>query len=198
MTSLCYFLSSFKERGARYTLIMLSPEQKQRGVIAASAGNHALALAYHGSSLNIPVTVVMPIVAPLMKVQLCGQYGANVIIKGGDIIESRSHAMKISKQEGKMYINGYDHPHILAGQGTVGLEICEQVPDMDAAVIPVGGGGLIAGMALAIKNLYPKVHIIVSFFFLFQLFKYKYLKVILICLCYSKIILGIIFNVILR
>ncbi|XP_074641812.1 L-threonine ammonia-lyase-like [Tubulanus polymorphus] len=151
---------SFKERGARYTLMMLSSEQKKVGVIAASAGNHALALAYHGHDLNIPITVVMPIIAPLMKVQLCRQHGANVIVKGQDIGESRTIALKMASEQGYMYINGYDHPHILAGQGTMGLEIVEQVSDIDAVVIPVGGGGLIAGTALAIKSLYPDVQII--------------------------------------
>ncbi|KAK2167691.1 hypothetical protein LSH36_25g05016 [Paralvinella palmiformis] len=153
---------SFKERGARYTLMMLAPEQKKIGVVAASAGNHALALAYHGQDLNIPVTVVMPKIAPMMKVQNCKNYGAKVIIFGEDIGEAKSYCMKLCKEEGYVYVNGYDHPHILAGQGTMGLEIVEQVPDLDACIIPVGGGGLIAGTALAIKSLYPHVMIIVS------------------------------------
>jgi threonine dehydratase len=98
------------------------------GVITASAGNHALGLSYHGQELSIPVTVVMPIVAPIMKVQSCRQFGAKIIIHGRDIGESREHAMRIAKAEGLTYINGYDHPHIIAGQGTMGLEIVEQVP----------------------------------------------------------------------
>ncbi|OWF34823.1 uncharacterized protein LOC110443690 isoform X2 [Mizuhopecten yessoensis] len=154
------FTGSFKERGARYTLMMLNKEQKEGGVVAASAGNHALALCYHGKELNISITVVMPKIAPLMKVQACRSYGANVIVTGKDISESREHAMKLGKQHGLIYINGYDHPHILAGQGTVGLEILEQVPDLDACIIPVGGAGLIAGAALAIKSLKPAVQII--------------------------------------
>ncbi|XP_069128311.1 L-threonine ammonia-lyase-like isoform X2 [Argopecten irradians] len=154
------FTGSFKERGARYTLMMLPQEQKEKGVVAASAGNHALALSYHGKELNIPITVVMPKIAPLMKVQACRSYGAHVIVTGKDISESREYAMKLGKQEGLRYINGYDHPHILAGQGTVGLEILEQVPDLDACIIPVGGAGLIAGAALAIKSLKPSVQII--------------------------------------
>ncbi|XP_033736746.1 L-threonine ammonia-lyase-like isoform X2 [Pecten maximus] len=154
------FTGSFKERGARYTLMMLPKEQKEKGVVAASAGNHALALSYHGKELNIPITVVMPKIAPLMKVQACRSYGAHVIVTGKDISESREHAMKLGKEQDLMYINGYDHPHILAGQGTVGLEILEQVPDLDACVIPVGGAGLIAGAALAIKSLKPSVQII--------------------------------------
>lgn len=154
------FTGSFKERGARYTLMMLPQEQKEKGVVAASAGNHALALSYHGKELNIPITVVMPKIAPLMKVQACRSYGAHVIVTGKDISESREYAMNLGKQEGLRYINGYDHPHILAGQGTVGLEILEQVPDLDACIIPVGGAGLIAGAALAIKSLKPSVQII--------------------------------------
>jgi len=151
---------SFKERGARYTLINLPQEQKKLGVIAASAGNHAQALAYHGADLGIPVTVVMPIIAPIMKVEKCKRYGARVIVRGVDIGESRIHALKLAKKSGLIYINGYDHPDILAGQGTMGLEILDQVPDLDAVVIPVGGGGLIAGCALAIKTMKPDVMVI--------------------------------------
>merc|ERR1719468_1020887 len=154
------FTGSFKERGARYTLRKLSAEQKRIGVIAASAGNHAQALAYHGGLLDIPVTVVMPIVAPIMKVENCKKYGATVIIQGENIGESRIHALKIAAKKGMMYVNGYDHPNILAGQGTMGLEILDQVPDVDAIVIPVGGGGLIAGCALAIKTMKPDVMVI--------------------------------------
>ncbi|XP_069192650.1 uncharacterized protein [Procambarus clarkii] len=154
------YTGSFKERGARYTLLMLPEQQQKKGVIAASAGNHALALCYHGQDLSIPVTVVMPLVAPIMKVQACRQYGANVIVKGNDIGECREYALKMAKDQGLLYINGYDHPHILAGQGTMGLEIVEQVPNIDAVVIPVGGAGLIAGVALAVKALYPHVQVI--------------------------------------
>ncbi|XP_064094075.1 uncharacterized protein LOC135206650 isoform X2 [Macrobrachium nipponense] len=154
------YTGSFKERGARYTLLMLTEEQRRKGVIAASAGNHALALSYHGQDLGIPVTVVMPLVAPIMKVQACRQYGANIIVRGKDIGECREIALRMSKEQGLLYINGYDHPHILAGQGTMGLEIVEQVKDIDAVVIPVGGGGLIAGVALAVKALYPHVKVI--------------------------------------
>ncbi|XP_047475151.1 basic proline-rich protein-like isoform X3 [Penaeus chinensis] len=154
------FTGSFKERGARYTLLMLDESQRKKGVIAASAGNHALALSYHGQDLGIPVTVVMPLVAPIMKVQACRQYGANIIVKGSDIGECREIALKMAKEQDLLYINGYDHPHILAGQGTMGLEIVEQVPNIDAVVIPVGGGGLIAGVALAVKALHPHVQVI--------------------------------------
>lgn len=154
------FTGSFKERGARYTLLMLNKDQKQRGVIAASAGNHALALAYHGGDLNIPVTVVMPVVAPIMKVSNCRKFGANVIIHGANIGEARERALEIGKEKGFQYINGYDHPNILAGAGTMGLEIIEQVPDVEAFVVPVGGGGLIAGCAVALKTMNPNIQII--------------------------------------
>ncbi|ESO09945.1 hypothetical protein HELRODRAFT_185307 [Helobdella robusta] len=153
------YTGSFKERGARYALMCLTPEQQKLGVITASAGNHALGLAYHGSKLNIPVIVVMPKTAPLMKQELCKQLGANVVVHGQDFGESKNYAIYISKKHGLMYINGYDHPNIIAGQGTMGIEIVEQVPDVDAVVVPVGGGGLIAGVALAVKSLKPSVKI---------------------------------------
>merc|ERR1719384_1759653 len=154
------YTGSFKERGARYTLLMLSDEQKKKGVIAASAGNHALALAFHGGQLNIPVTVCMPVVAPIMKVENCKKFGANVIIHGADIGEARERALQIGKEKDFMYINGFDHPNILAGAGTMGLEIIEQVPDVEAVVIPVGGGGLIAGCSVALKTMKPNIRII--------------------------------------
>ncbi|XP_065183163.1 L-threonine ammonia-lyase-like [Sycon ciliatum] len=154
------FTGSFKERGARNTFMLLTQEQRRAGVIAASAGNHALSLAYHGRDLNVPVTVIMPLTAPLMKVSLCRHYEANVIQRGNDFGEAKAYAMAMSEEKGLQYINGYDDVPILAGQGTMGLEIIEQVPDLDAIVIPVGGGGLLAGTALAIKSLKPHVQVI--------------------------------------
>ncbi|ERL90907.1 hypothetical protein D910_08252 [Dendroctonus ponderosae] len=151
---------SFKERGARYALLKLSDEEKSRGVIAASLGNHAQAVCYHGHQLGIPVTVVMPLIAPIMKIQKCREYHANVIIEGKDMAEAKQVAFKISKERGLIYINGYDHPHIIAGQGTIALEILEQVPDIDAIVVPTGGGGLLAGVSVAVKMLNPSVKVI--------------------------------------
>nr|CAD7570571.1 unnamed protein product [Timema californicum] len=151
----------FKERGARYALLMLSDEKKKKGVISASLGNHALALCYHGKDLKIPVTVVMPIVAPIMKIQSCRQHGASVVVQGDDMGEAKRIAMQLAKERELTYINGYDHPHIMAGQGTLGLEIVEQVPNIDAVIVPVGGGGLIAGVALAVKTLFPHIKIII-------------------------------------
>jgi threonine dehydratase len=151
---------SFKERGARNALLLLDKEAQARGVIAASAGNHALGLAYHGALLGVPVTVVMPVFAPLTKISNCRQFGANVLLCGDDIAQARGHADELATQRGLTYINGYDDPAIIAGQGTIGLEILQQVPDVDAVIVPVGGGGLIAGIALAIKTLRPDVQII--------------------------------------
>lgn len=151
---------SFKERGARNALLLLSSAQKQRGVIAASAGNHALGLTYHGRLLDIPVTVVMPDYAPLIKVSTCRRLGARVLIHGGDFAEARARADELAAAEGRAYIHGFDDPAIIAGQGTLGLEILEQVKDADAIICPVGGGGLIAGLALAVKAARPQVKVI--------------------------------------
>ncbi len=133
---------SFKERGARNALAQLPPEQQKRGVIAASAGNHAQALAYQGKLLGIPATVVMPKHAPLIKIGNCQKLGATVILHGKDFAEAKAHAHEIGTERGLAYIDGYDDPAIIAGQGTLGLEIVEQVPNLDAVIMPVGGGRL--------------------------------------------------------
>ena len=151
---------SFKERGARNALLLLPAEQQKRGVIAASAGNHALGLAYHAKLLGIPATVVMPRFAPLTKVVNCRRFGAKVLLAGATLAEARAVADQIAAAEGRIYINGYDDPAIIAGQGTVGLEIASQVPDAAAVIVPVGGGGLIAGVALALKAVRPNLKII--------------------------------------
>ncbi|MDB6146869.1 MAG: tdcB 1 [Spartobacteria bacterium] len=151
---------SFKERGARNALAQLPAEQQKRGVIAASAGNHAQALAYQGKLFGIPATVVMPKFAPLIKVSNCQKLGANVVLFGKDFGEAKSHAHEIAKKEGLAYIDGYDDPAIIAGQGTMGLEILEQVPNFDVVIIPVGGGGLLAGVSLAIKTVRPQVQVV--------------------------------------
>ena len=151
---------SFKERGARNALAHLSPDQKKRGVIAASAGNHALGLSYQGKLLGVPVTVVMPKYAPLIKLSNCQKLGANVMLRGKDFAEAKAHAHEIAGEKSLAYIDGYDDPVIIAGQGTMGLEIIEQVSDVDAVIAPVGGAGLIAGVALAVKTLRPQTKII--------------------------------------
>lgn len=143
---------SFKERGARNALVLLNEQQRKLGVIAASAGNHALALAYHGGLLGIPVTVVMPRFAPLIKRSTCRRLGARVILHGDDFDAARVHAEELGHTEHLTYVQGFDDAAIIAGQGTLGLEILDQVSELDAIVLPVGGGGLVAGVALAIKS----------------------------------------------
>jgi threonine dehydratase len=151
---------SFKERGARNALAQLSPDQQKRGVIAASAGNHAQALAYQGRLLGIPATVVMPQFSPLIKVSNCQSLGATVVLHGKDFGEAKAYAHSMAKEKGLAYIDGYDDPAIIAGQGTMGLEIIEQIPDLEAVVVPVGGAGLLAGISLAVKTLRPNAKII--------------------------------------
>lgn len=151
---------SFKERGARNALLLLPSEQKKQGVIAASAGNHALGLAYHARLLGIPVTVVMPKNAPLTKISNCRKLGATVLLEGANIDEARLHAQELIKRQGLTYINGFDDQAIIAGQGTMGIEILQQAPDADAILVPIGGAGLIAGVAMAAKKLKPSVQII--------------------------------------
>src|SRR5689334_10640722 len=151
---------SFKERGARNALMQLSLEQQKRGVIAASAGNHAQALAYQGKLLGVPATVVMPKFAPLIKVTNCQKLGANVILHGKDFADAKAHAYHVAKVQGLAYIDGYDDPAIIIGQGTLGIEIVEQVPDADVVVVPVGGAGLLAGVSLAVKTLRPKMTVV--------------------------------------
>lgn len=151
---------SFKERGARNALLRLAGVRRERGVIAASAGNHALGLTWHGRSLGIPVTVVMPTYAPVIKVGTCRRLGANVVIHGASFAEARAHADALVAAHGYTYINGYDHSDVIAGQGTLGLEVLKQVPDLDAIIVPIGGAGLIAGVSLAVKSLRPDVQVI--------------------------------------
>ncbi|HEX6794128.1 MAG TPA: threonine ammonia-lyase [Casimicrobiaceae bacterium] len=148
---------SFKERGARNALLQLSAEKRKRGVIAASAGNHALGVAYHGALLGIPVTVVMPKFAPLIKVSNCRQLGANVVLYGADLSQARDEAEAIAAREGLTFIHPFDNAHVMAGQGTIALEILEQTPDVQAIVAPVGGGGLLAGIGTVIEARKPDV-----------------------------------------
>jgi threonine dehydratase len=151
---------SFKERGARNALLLLNDEQRKRGVIAASAGNHAQGIAYHGSLLGIPVTVVMPQFAALIKVTNCRHLGANVILHGADLGESRALAEEIAKEKGLTFIHPFDNANVMAGQGTMALEILEQTPDVEAVVVPVGGGGLLAGIGTVFKALRPQARIV--------------------------------------
>lgn len=148
---------SFKERGACNRLLQLSPDEKARGVICASAGNHAQALAYHGRALGIDVTVVMPKWAPLVKVSNCRSFGANVVLHGEAFDDARAHALVLAQEQGRVFIPPFDDPAIVAGAGTVALEVLGDVPQTDAIFIPTGGGGLLAGMTVATKALRPKV-----------------------------------------
>jgi threonine dehydratase len=151
---------SFKERGAANALLQLSAERRARGVIAASAGNHALALAFHGQRLGVPVTVVMPKFAPLIKQARCRRYHAEILLHGEDFAAAKARADEIAAERGLTYIHGYDDPAIIAGQGVIGLEIAEQVPSVDAVIVPIGGAGLIAGVAMALKHALPGVEMI--------------------------------------
>jgi len=151
---------SFKERGARNALLLLNESQKNSGVIAASAGNHALGLAYHGKLLKIPVTVVMPRFAPLVKVATCRRLGATVLLHGETFEEARQHAVELASENGLRLIHGFDDVEIIAGQGTTAVEILEDVPDADAIIVPTGGAGLLAGVAIAAKARRPDIKII--------------------------------------
>ena len=151
---------SFKERGARNALAQLDPKAARRGVIAASAGNHALGLSWHGRALEVPVTVVMPRFAPLVKVARCRKFGATVVLHGDTFDEARSEATRLAEEGGLTYVHPFDDPHVIAGQGTLAFEILEQVPDAEAILIPVGGGGLLAGMATVLRSLKPDLEII--------------------------------------
>ena len=153
---------SFKERGARNALLSLSEDERARGVTCASAGNHALAIAYHAGLLGIRATVVMPTIAPLTKVSRCRALGAEVILHGASIAEAAEYSREnyVNSDAHLTYINGFDDKQIIAGAGTVGLELLEQVGDLDAIVVPAGGGGLIAGILLAVKTLRPDVRVI--------------------------------------
>jgi threonine dehydratase len=143
---------SFKERGALNKLLSLGPDERKNGVIAASAGNHGLAVAFHAQRLSIPTAIVMPRFAPLIKVSWARRYGAEVILAGADFDEALTEAQRLQRERGSLFIPAFNDPLVVAGQGTLGLEILEQVPDLDAVIVPVGGGGLIGGIALALKQ----------------------------------------------
>lgn len=151
---------SFKERGARNALLCVPAGERRRGVVAASAGNHALGLAYHGAQLGVPVAVVVPAGAPAVKVGRCRALGAQVIVHGETFVAAQAHAAEFATVSGATLIHPFDDPRVIAGQGTLALEVLEQVPDCDAVAVPVGGGGMLAGVATAIKALRPNVRVI--------------------------------------
>jgi threonine dehydratase len=151
---------SFKDRGALNRLLDLSAEEKTRGVVTASAGNHAQAVAYHGARLGIPVEVVMPEHTPLIKVANTRRFGAGVRFHGATLSESMVEAHRIEKEERRVLVHAYDDERVIAGQGTIGLELLEQLPDVKIVVVPIGGGGLISGIAVAMKEQRPEVRIV--------------------------------------
>jgi threonine dehydratase len=151
---------SFKERGALNRMLLLPDDDRRRGVIAASAGNHAQGVAYHATRLGIPATIVMPERTPLVKVLATERYGAKVELHGSVYDEAMAEALRLREEEGQTLIHPFDDPAIIAGQGTIGLELLEQVPEMDVVVVGVGGGGVIAGIATAIKEIRPEVRVI--------------------------------------
>lgn len=151
---------SFKDRGALNRLVLLGPDERARGVVTASAGNHAQAVAFHASRLGIPSTIVMPETAPLIKVSNTRAYGARVIQMGTTLSDGLGEVRRLAEEEGCVILPAYDDYDVMAGQGTIGLEILEQVPDVTTVVVPIGGGGIISGIATAVKTLRPEVRIV--------------------------------------
>jgi threonine dehydratase len=153
------FTASFKERGALNKLLSLADEERRRGVIAMSAGNHAQAVAYHAARLGIPAVIVMPEGSPNTKIKNTRVHGAEVVLAGKSLADSASHARERAAREHLVFVHPYEDPLIIAGQGTVALEMLHAVPDLDILVVPVGGGGLISGMASAAKGLNPNIRV---------------------------------------
>ncbi len=154
------FTGSFKERGAASRLLLLSAVERARGVITASAGNHAQAVALHASRLGVVATVVMPEATPLVKVQATESHGARVLLHGSGYDDAAAHAAQVAAESGAIYVHPFDDLEVMAGQGTIGLELVEQLADFDAVIVPVGGGGLIAGIATVLRETKPDVRII--------------------------------------
>ncbi|PCJ23941.1 MAG: threonine ammonia-lyase [SAR86 cluster bacterium] len=153
------FTSSFKERGALNKLLQLPSSEKQSGVVAMSAGNHAKAVAYHAQRLGIPATIVMPNNTPIVKVEDTRNFNAEVILEGDSLEEATAHAFQLAESKKLSFVHPFDDEQIIAGQGTVALEMLNDDPDLDALVVPIGGGGLIAGVAIAAKALKPSIKI---------------------------------------
>jgi threonine dehydratase len=154
------FTAAYKERGALNKLLQLSDVERSRGVIAASAGNHAQAVAYHGRRLGIPVTIVMPVSTPMIKVTQTEGHGANVVLHGERVDDAFTKAREIEAERGLTFVHAFDDPIVMAGAGTLGLEMLEEAPDLDTIVVPIGGGGLISGVATSAKSLKPEIKII--------------------------------------
>ena len=154
------FTAAYKERGALNALLHLSDEQKQRGVIAASAGNHSQGLSYHGTRLGVPVTIVMPQTTPTVKVMQTESVGGNVVLEGETFDEAYAHARQLEQERGLTFVHPFDDPLVAAGQGTVALEMLDIVPDLDCMVVPIGGGGLMSGMATVAEAINPSIDMI--------------------------------------
>jgi threonine dehydratase len=154
------FTATFKERGACNKLVQLTQEERDRGVIAMSAGNHAQGVAYHAQRLGLRAVIVMPRFTPGVKVEATRGFGAQVVLHGDTLDESRSHALELARREQLTFVHPYDDEAIVAGQGTAALEMLEDVPELDTLVVSVGGGGLLAGMAVAAKAIKPSIQIV--------------------------------------
>ena len=154
------FTASFKERGALNKLLSLTEAERRRGVIAMSAGNHAQAVAYHSARLGIPATIVMPKGSPNTKIKNTQVHGATVVLEGDNLFEAGKHARSLAARDNLVFVHPYEDPLIIAGQGTVGLEMLAQVPELDIIVVPVGGGGLVSGIATAAKALKPPIRVL--------------------------------------
>ena len=151
---------AFKERGALNKILTLTEGEKRRGVIAASAGNHAQAVAFHATARGIRARIVMPLMTPLVKVSSTSGFGAEVVLHGANYDEACAEALRLGREEGMTFLHPFDDPAVIAGQGSIGLELLEQVPDLEAVVVPIGGGGLISGVACAIKESRPRIRVI--------------------------------------
>jgi threonine dehydratase len=151
---------AYKERGALNKLLSLTAEERSQGVIAASAGNHAQAVAYHASNLGIRARIVMPLPTPLIKVSATRGYGADVVLHGSNYDEAYDEALRLSAQDQLTFVHAFDDDAVISGQGTLGLELLEQYPDLDTVVVPIGGGGLIGGIGCALKETNPGIHVV--------------------------------------
>ncbi len=154
------FTAAYKERGALNKLLLLTDEQRQRGVITASAGNHSQGLAYHGARLGVPVTIVMPRTTPMVKVIQTEQVGGKVVLEGESFDEANEYARSMEKQLNLTFVHPFDEADVAAGQGTVALEMLADVPELDMLAVPIGGGGLLSGMGVAARALKPDIGLI--------------------------------------
>lgn len=154
------FTAAYKERGALNAILLLSEEQRSKGVIAASAGNHAQGLSYHGTRLGIPVTIVMPVPTPTVKVMQTESVGGKVVLFGETFDDAYKHARQLEEEQGLTFVHPFDDPNVAAGQGTVALEMLESIPSLDMLVVPIGGGGLLSGMGTAARALKPDIGLI--------------------------------------